>query len=181
MFEADSGKAEYLSAGILNWLEVRSIPHKNFIGFASDTTNSMVGEHNCVFSHLKEKVPDITCIKCSCHLIHLGASNTCLKLPRSVEDMLRNIAAHFCRSSKRQLKLQEFQNYFVVYCHKILSPSNTRWPSLKACVDRILEQHDTFKEYFRMEVFEDPNKTTENILETLNSKVVADNEPASAS
>lgn len=39
----------------------------------------------------------------------------------------------------------------------MLSSSNARWLSLKACVDSTLEQYDVLKEYFRTEVFEDRN------------------------
>ncbi|KAF9406804.1 hypothetical protein HW555_012943 [Spodoptera exigua] len=113
--------------------------------FASDTTNSMVGEHHSVFSHLKQKVPHIACIKCSCHMIHLVASKACLKLPRSVEDFLRSIGAHFSRSTKRQNKLKEFQDFFGVDIHKILSPATTRWLSLEACVNRTLEQYQVLE------------------------------------
>ncbi|KAF9406904.1 hypothetical protein HW555_012882 [Spodoptera exigua] len=147
IYEVKSGKAEDLCNSLLTWLEDRQIPLKNFVGFASDTTNSMVGEHHSVFSHLKQKVPHIACIKCSCHMIHLVASKACLKLPRSVEDFLRSIGAHFSRSTKRQNKLKEFQDFFGVDIHKILSPATTRWLSLEACVNRTLEQYQTTDAY----------------------------------
>ncbi|GBP52106.1 PRADC1-like protein [Eumeta japonica] len=74
-------------------------------------------------------------------MINLVASQACLKLPRSVEDFLRSIGAHFSRSTKRQNKLKEFQDFFKVDIHKILSPATTRWLSLEACVNRTLEQY----------------------------------------
>ncbi|XP_063635151.1 uncharacterized protein LOC134805883 [Cydia splendana] len=98
IYEVGSGKAEDLCQALLDWLKSHAIPLTNFIGFASDTTNSMVGEYNSVFSHLKQHVPEITCVKCSCHMIHLVASKACLKLPRSVEDMLKNIAMALAQS-----------------------------------------------------------------------------------
>ncbi|KAH9631145.1 hypothetical protein HF086_001080 [Spodoptera exigua] len=169
IYEVKSGKAEDLCNSLLTWLEDRQIPLKNSVGFASDTTNSMVGEHHSVFSHLKQKVPHIACIKCSCHMIHLVASKACLKLPRSVEDFLRSIGAHFSRSTKRQNKLKEFQDFFGVDIHKILIPATTRWLSLEACVNRTLEQYQVLGEYFKLEVFEDPSKITEDILTCLNN------------
>lgn len=53
--------------------------------------------------------------------------------------------------------------------HKILSPSITRWLSLEQCVNRVIEQYEPLKAYFRESVFEDPSKTTEDILEYLNN------------
>lgn len=171
IYEVTSGKGEDLANGLVNWIKGKHIPLKNFVGFASDTTNSMVGQHNSVFSHLKEKVPHIACIKCSCHMIHLVASKSCLKLPRFVEDFLRSVGSHFSRSSCRQDKLKQFQEFFKTDMHKILSPSATRWLSLKACVDRTLEQYHILSEYFRVEAFEDPSKVTDEILTTLNNKL----------
>lgn len=103
-------------------------------------------------------------------MIHLSASKACLKLPRSVEDLLRNIGSHFSRSYGRQEKLKEFQIFFQVDIHKILLPSNTRWLSLKACVDRILEQFDPLNAYFTETVFSDPSKTTEEMLKSMSNK-----------
>lgn len=171
LYETDSGKAEDMCNMLLNWLKTNLVPLENFVGFSSDTTNVMVGSHNSVFSHLQHLVKDIVCIKCSCHLIHLVASKACSKLPASLEDMLRNIASHFCRSSKRISNLQEFQNYFDLEIHKILRPAATRWLSLKACVDRTLEQYTALKEYFRLEMFENPINSTEQIFYSLNSNI----------
>lgn len=171
IYEVTSGKAKDLTDALLNWLTNKQIPLKNFVGFASDTTNSMVGQHNSVFSHLKDRIPHIACVKCSCHMIHLVASKACLKLPRFVEDFLRNVGSHFSRSSLRQEKLKELQIFFNVDVHKILSPSITRWLSLQACVNRVLEQYDVLSEYFRLEVLEDPSKITEDIIGVLDNKL----------
>lgn len=57
IYEVKSGKAEDLCDGLLTWLQDQQTRLKKIVGFASDTTNSMVGEHHSVFSHLKQKVP----------------------------------------------------------------------------------------------------------------------------
>lgn len=90
-------------------------------------------------------------------MIHLAASKACLKLPKHVEDLLRNVGSHFSRSYGRQVAFQEFQEFFHVKIHKILSHSVTRWLSVKQCVDRILEQYEPLKAYFTEIVFEDPS------------------------
>lgn len=101
-----------------------------FVGFSC---NVMAGSLHSVFTNLKNSIPNIACIKCSCHMIHLSASKACIKLPLSIEDVLRNIGSHFSRSHNRQVKYKEFQNSFEVEIHQILSPCTTRWLSLKAC------------------------------------------------
>lgn len=118
---------------------------------------------------MKDQNPFIVCVKCSCHSIHLAASKACLKLPKSVEDLLRDLGAHFSRSFARKCALIEFQKYFQTEIHSILKPSNTRWLSLKSCVDRVLEQYPALEAYLRELVFEDPSKTTNEMLKTMNN------------
>lgn len=170
MVEVSSGKATDLYETLKSCLEKKKIPLNNLIGFASDTTNVMVGEHNSVFSHLRLDLPEIVLVKCSCHMIHLCASKACLELPRRVEDVLRNIGAYFSRSFSRQEKFKEFQEFFGSEVHKILLPSQTRWLSLEQCCKRILEQYKPLQEYFRLVCFEDPSITNDHICETLNNK-----------
>lgn len=169
MVETPKGDAVSLYNCLKKSLEAKYIPLSNLVGFSSDTTNVMVGEYNSVFSSLKKDLPHIVTVKCSCHMIHLAASKACLKLPRSVEDMLRNIGSHFSRSYSRQQSFKEFQIFFKTEIHKILSPSITRWLSLEQCVKRVLEQYDPLQAYFRELVFEDPSKTTEDIIKSLDN------------
>lgn len=170
VIEAKGCSADDLYEALISSIESKAIPLANFIGFASDTPNVMTGIHHSVFSLLKQAIPGILCVKCSCHLIHLAASKACLLLPRSVEDLLRNIGSHFSRSSARQQKFKEFQEFFQVKIHKILSPAVTRWLSLKQCVDRVLEQFEPLKAYLRVTVFEDPSVTTEQMITTMDNQ-----------
>ncbi|XP_044744751.1 uncharacterized protein LOC123306698 [Coccinella septempunctata] len=169
LVETKGSTAQELFDVLKGSLDTRQIPLQNLVGFSSDTTNVMVGEHQSVFAHLKKCLPYIVCVKCSCHMAHLAASRACLVLPKHVEDMLRNIGSHFSRSSSRRQKYEEFQIFFKVDIHKILSPSNTRWLSVKACVDRLLEQYEALLGYFRENVYEDPSYITEAILETMSN------------
>lgn len=130
MVETSEGTADHLYETLKTAITEKKIPLENLVGFFSDTTNSMFGENHSVVSLLKEELPQICAIKCSSYVIHLCASQACLKLPRSVEDLPRNLGSHFSRSSKRQHRLQEFQKFFDVEMHKILKTSNTRWLSL---------------------------------------------------
>ncbi|XP_042304027.1 uncharacterized protein LOC121920849 [Sceloporus undulatus] len=139
-------------------------------GFSSDTTNVMFGEHHSLVSRLKTELPDVVFTKCSCHLIHLVASEACLKLPKSVEDLLQNLGSHFSQSYHSEQNLVEFQEFFTVEVRKILNPSTTPWLSVKACVDKVLEQYTALNAYLRQTVCDDPSKTTEEMLNTMNNK-----------
>lgn len=170
MKELAAGDATALFNCLKDCLTSENIPLSNFVGFSSDTTSKMVDQHHSVFSLLKAEIPDIVCVRCLYHLIHLAASKACLKLPRSVEDLLRNISSHFSRSCVRQETLKKFQEFHSTKLHKILSPSTTRWLSLQACIDRVLEQYVPLKKYLQEAVFSDPSKTTEDMLQTMENK-----------
>lgn len=116
MIEVKSGDAISLVKYLTNVIESKEIPLSNLIGFCSDTTNVMIGEHNSVFSHLKAALPSIACIKCSCHLIHLAASKACLKLPRSVEDLIRTWGRTSAAALLDKKNSQSFKLFFnVIY------------------------------------------------------------------
>lgn len=66
--------------------------------------------------------------------------------------------------------LRNFNCFFNVEIHKILLPANTRWLSLKCCVDRVLEQYEPLHPYLREIVFSDPSKTTESMVTTMSNK-----------
>lgn len=119
------------------------------IGYASDTTNVMFGEHHSVVSLLKEKIPNLFTMKCLCHTAHLCASHACEKLPRSVEDLIRDIYSHFAHSAKRIAEYEQFQIFTNTEPHKLLKPAQTRWLSLEQCVLRVLEQWPALEEYFK--------------------------------
>ena len=70
------------------------------------------------------------------------SSYTALKLPKSLEDLCRDVYAHFHRSLKRQDVYREFQTFYDVEPHKFLSPTQTRWLSLHECINRLLEQYE---------------------------------------
>ncbi|CAG9773284.1 unnamed protein product [Ceutorhynchus assimilis] len=102
LVEPQGSSAVELFTALKESVVSKNIPFSNLVGFSSDTTNAMVGEYNSVFFHLKEELPSIVCIRCSCHMAHLATSKACLQLPRRVEDLLRNIGSHFNRSALRR-------------------------------------------------------------------------------
>ena len=146
------------------------IPMENIIGYSSDTTNVMFGEHNSVAQLLKAEYPNIFIVKCSCHLIHLVSSYAALKLPKSLEDLCRDIYNHFHRSSKRQDVYQQFRSFFNAEPSKVLSPGQTRWLSLEECANRILEQYQALQHYFVLTANEDPTHTNDRIVKSLHNK-----------
>ena len=164
------GTATTIYESVIKCLSDKSIPMGNVIGFSSDTCNVMFGKNHSVAQMLVKDYPWIMAVKCSCHMIHLCSSYACKKLPKSLEDLCRNIYSHFSKSPKRTKAFVEFQEFFDLEQHKILKSGQTRWLSMKGAVKRILEQYSALKLYFTSEVMEDPTHTNESILRSLNNK-----------
>lgn len=61
--------------------------------------------------------------------------------------------------------------HFKFGIHKMLRPTARRWLSLKSCVYRTLKQYKAFKEYFCLEIFENPTNGIEQIFNNLNSDI----------
>ena len=79
---------------------------------------------------------------------HLCASEACKKIPKEIEQLVRDIYNYFSNSPKRQKIYLEFQAFVDVEPHRILWPSQTRWLSLHQCVHRIVEQWEALRSYF---------------------------------
>lgn len=94
--------AKNLFEGLIKTFSQYEIPVANMIGFGSDGCNVMMGSQNSVTSRFRQQCPGIFITKCVCHSAHLCASEACKTLPRSCEDLARDIFNHFRRSSKRQ-------------------------------------------------------------------------------
>lgn len=161
-------RAQDIYEKIINYFDTKKIPYKdNLIGFASDGASVMAGKHNSVMSRLKQDVPNIFLIRCICHSFHLCASAACEKLPRGVEDIVRDTHNFFSNSPKRVELLKDFQNFTNTKIHKILHPAQTRWLSLESAVKRMLEQYDALLLFFTDIVFSERLLIAEAILTRL--------------
>lgn len=164
-----SATAERIFHIVIESFDKHNIPRGNIIGFGSDSYNTMMGTKNSVASRFRGICPGITIMKCVCHSLHLCASEACKMLPRNCEDLPRNIYSFFKNSSKRQCKLVQFQMFANLEVHKILHPSQTRWLSLAAVVDRILEQWNALRLFFDHEWLNERLMAVEEIHRQLNN------------
>ncbi|KAK3914316.1 Zinc finger protein 862 [Frankliniella fusca] len=148
----------------------QQVPWTNVIGYAADGASVMMGCNNSVATRLKDLCPGIRVSRCICHSLHLCASEACKQLPRSAEDLARNIYNFLHNSSKRQAQFAEFQTFLHLDVLQMLHPSQTRWLSLAAVVDRILKQWDALRLYFDAKLLEERLETAERIHTMLNDK-----------
>lgn len=88
------------------------------------------------------------------------------------EDLARNVYNHLKSSAKRQSNLMMFQKYLELKPHKILHPSQTRWLSLVAVVERLLEQWEALKLYFNDTYLSEKLIITEHIFHALHDPFI---------
>lgn len=107
------GTAEHMFKKIVNSFETWKISMNNIIGFGSDGCNVMMGDHNSVASRFRSACPGIYILKCICHSLHLCASEACKSLPRSIEDLARNIY-NFFKVLTFKLIIMLYTSYFFI-------------------------------------------------------------------
>jgi hypothetical protein len=143
---------------------------KNLIGFCSDNTNSLVGEHNSVWSRLKELNCDIFLSGCVCHSLNSIGSWSSKQMPYKYEDFTRYV--HFCLSGKRVDTLAEFQEYCELDNLRILIRGDTRWLGESQCVKRILKHWEALYSYFKgFQETSDKNQQSDFIFSTLKNEL----------
>lgn len=125
------------------------IPLKHVIALGTDGASVMVGPRNSVLSRFKVEQPNIFHIHCTCHVAALCAADACKAIPKTVEQLCRDIHSHFAHSCKRLQLYHEFQEFVAADCLKILQLCSTRWLSMLDCVNRILNQYDALLSYFQ--------------------------------
>ena len=140
LLEVAESDADTLVRALTSFFNKNQIPLSNIIGYASDTTNVMFGQHHSVITLLKGIIPHFYTMKCLCHSAHLCASHACERLPRSIEDLVCEIYSHFSHSAKRLAEYKRFQAFTNTEPHKLLKPAQTHWLSLEQCINRMLEQ-----------------------------------------
>ena len=82
-------------------------------------------------TRLKAKLPALIAFHCNCHIATLIANHACSESP------------------KRQRTIDEFQTFVECKPNKLLKAAQTKWLSLEACVNQLLEQYEALLSYFR--------------------------------
>ena len=95
-----------------------------------------------------QRQPNAFCLHCPCHAVHLCAVAAAKTLTDDVEQLLRDVVYHFEYSPKRRAALLDFQAAEGCDYHQLIKPASTRWLSLEACANRVLEQWDALLAFF---------------------------------
>lgn len=149
-----------------NCLTSKGISISNVIGLSSDNASVMVGKNNSFMTRLQAETKTLVVLPCICHSSALVASRACLKLSRTPEEFLRNMASYFSVSAKRSAQLAEMQFFFLSEQKKMLKLSVTRWLCMQHVVERVLENWDVLIEYFRLEMLEENSKVVATLSQS---------------
>ena len=116
--------------------------------FQESTANVMLGVRNSVMSRLRCKQPALVSLHCDCHIAALIANEACKVLPDELEDLTTDVWYYFQKSPRKLRQFEEFQSFVECKPHKSLKACQTRWLSLGACVNRLIEQYKALLSYF---------------------------------
>lgn len=145
------GNADGIFNALKSFLEKNGLDFMKCVGIATDGCNVMCGSHRSVITLIKDVNPRIIHIKCICHSIQLCSSYALKTLPRNIEFLVSETHNWFAHSTVRQSKYKDL--YASIHPGeeplKILKLSDTRWLSIAACVERILQQYDSLKLHFQ--------------------------------
>ncbi|KAJ8932884.1 hypothetical protein NQ314_014365 [Rhamnusium bicolor] len=161
LVEVKEATAESLFNAIKQLLQENEIPLSNMIGLVADNASVMQGNKKGVQARFQQEIPRLFILGCVCHSLALCSSAACKKLPQSVESLAKDIISYFSHSSKRLEELKECPVFAEIKPHKLLKLSQTRWFSLQAVVNRILEQWSALILFFTNESY---NKNKDNIM-----------------
>ena len=125
-----------------------SLGCEKLIGWNNNGANVMLGKHNSVVNRLKTKPHKLYVMHCIHHVSHLMVNDAIHCISSYGTDLNENLFWRFHHSAKRVAELQSFQEWLEVEGHKILEKVDTRWLSLEACVNHIIEQYASLVSYF---------------------------------
>lgn len=167
-----SGTAESIFQALQSFLVSKKLDIKDCMGLATDGCNTMCGRNNSVITKFREVCPNIIHIKCICHSIQLCSSHSLKVMPRNIEFMVSETYNWFSHSTLRQQKYHELYSAMNVgeIPLKILRLSGTRWLSISACVDRIIDQFHELKLHFQIAKDEERNYTAELLYQMYTDK-----------
>lgn len=134
-----------------SFLELCHLDLTKCVGIGTDGASVMCGRHHSLYSLLKEENPKLILAKCTCHSLHLACSEATAALPANIEFLVRECYNWFSCSPKRR------EQYRLIYSAinetnpiRLVSIANTRWLSVAAAVNRIIDQWTELRLHFQI-------------------------------
>lgn len=145
---------EALYNALKSKIESKGLVLSNCIGYGSDGAANMIGEHNSLWSRLREDSPNIIQVRCVCHSLALCMKQAFAQLPKYLGFLLSEVPNWFTRSSIRR---EDFKNLFNVMNAgeerfgvplPFAKYSTTRWLARSKVINNLLVNWDELHAYF---------------------------------
>ena len=129
--EVENGSAKGLYKAVKDLLVEKKIPLSNIIGFGSDNCSTMLGNKGGFQALLKNDVPSVFILGCTCHSFALCASHACAQLPSyyvaiRLYNIYLNTKTEKRNSKKGDLSLEDYAHLQDTYHEKWLLVESTR-------------------------------------------------------
>ena len=151
LVEPHGGTAQGLFQAVMDALKAAGVDQNNIIGLGADNCSTMMGANGGLRALLEEVVPGLFVMGCVCHSLALCSGHAARCLPSWLEMLVKDIASYLSRSPKRRDALALIQEAVNAPCHQIPKVAMTRWLSRGAVLQRIFEQYEALKLFFRSE------------------------------
>ena len=138
-------------------LEKYDLRFENMVSVACDGASVMVGQHDSVWTRIRDKNPRIILVKCVYHSLALCGKYAFEKLPSSLGFLIKKVPAFFSKSDLRRSNYEQLFSEMssvpvpvIDGCSNLpfLSFSRTRWLVRGRIMKRILTHWDTLRTYF---------------------------------
>ena len=127
----------------------------NCVAVGVDNASVNMGNRHSIKTMVQEKNPDMFFNGCQCHVVHNTSAAAASAFTEAngfdVSDILVDLYYWFNYSSKRKNLLVEHSAFCDQEYRQVIKYASTRWPSLKKCVTRALQQYESLKSYFLSE------------------------------
>ncbi|KAK3929511.1 Zinc finger MYM-type protein 1, partial [Frankliniella fusca] len=143
-----------LADALKEFLRVIGIPLVNMTAVGTDGAPNMCGPNNSLFTHLRQDVPRLQCIKCVCHSIDKCAEYAHKCMPPSVNQILKESHNWFAHSAVRKA---DFEDYYKTLNNDkkagvIPRMVETRWLSWLPGCEFIVSNWIEMREFFGIAV-----------------------------
>lgn len=125
---------------------------KHLVGVCSDRGSNMISKKDAgINNRLKALFDHIVVAQDVSHLFNSVSKQALSKFPAESLSLIKNVCAHFARSSHRRDKLQDIQKRFseddTSFIYQMISYNDIRWTSWKNATDRILMLWEHIEQY----------------------------------
>lgn len=141
------------------------------VAIGVDNAAVNMGGKNSIKTRALGKNPAIYMAGCSCHIVHNTACKAgsifAKKTDFDVQDLCVDLYFYFDKSTNRKQELQKFAAFCDQEYRAMVKHVSTRWLSLEAAVERVLQQLPSLRSYFASQTNRLPK--VKSLDQTLNS------------